>query len=270
MTKREFASMLAEELKKEGMDAEADHIFRADGTYEAVVIKAEPGLPCPRIPVDGLFEAYETGTDLDQIREAFVKQAREAASLLPADVMQVQDWTWAKKNMVLRLVPEGRDEYLAAHVCRPVADIHAVCCCLLNDEAAVTVTPSLMEGWGISEDQLYKAAGDNTVPTLPDLSELLGMGQTSPAMTVLTTSSGRFGAGAVLHEGVQEKLDTLYPEGFYLLPSSIHEWIAVGKDNAPDDLKRMVKDINRTVLCPQDILSDNVYTLEGGVLKVVC
>ena len=89
-------------------------------------------------------------------------------------------------------------------------------------------------------------------------------------MTVLTNRLGRFGAGAVLCEGIQEQLDAIYPEGSYLLPSSIHEWIAVGKDNDPKWLQQMVKDINRTVLCPQDILSDNVYTLEGGVLKVVC
>lgn len=273
MTKREFASMLAEEAKKMGMNAEEDYIFRADGgTYIAVILKTEPGIPAPRIPVDGLFEALESGMPLEKVKADFVEKAKIANEMTLNGVNEkVLDWGWAKERVILRLVPADRKEYLAGCVHRTAADLAAVCSVMISDEAATTVTPSLLEAWKVTEEELFQTGTGNTGPVVSDIGDFMGLTGGGPAtMTVLTNRLGRFGAGAVLCEGIQEQLDAIYPEGSYLLPSSIHEWIAVGNDNDPDWLKRMVKDINRTVLCPQDILSDNVYTLERGVLKVVC
>lgn len=272
MTKREFAGMLAEEAKKMGMDAEVDDIFRADGAYVAVILKKDDGRPVPRIFIDDLFEAFEGGMPLEKVKADFVEKAKFANEMALDWVNEhIADWTWAKERMVLRLVPADRKEYLAGCVHRKAADLAVVCSVLISDETAASVTPSLLENWKVTEEELFQTAAGNTDPVVSDIADVIELGGAgSGGMTVLTSRYQRFGAGAILCEGIQEQLDAIYPEGSYLLPSSIHEWIVVGKDNDPEWLQQMVKDTNRTVLCPRDILSDNIYTLEGGVLKVVC
>ena len=50
--------------------------------------------------------------------------------------------------------------------------------------------------------------------------------------------------------------------GLYILPSSIHELIIIpddGRTNDKDYMKQMVRDINRSELKPEEVLSDNVF-----------
>lgn len=59
-----------------------------------------------------------------------------------------------------------------------------------------------------------------------------------------------------------EKVDRIFPEGFYILPSSIHECIIVRKGGGLEvkELEKIVRDINMTsVVKTEEILSDHVY-----------
>jgi hypothetical protein len=81
------------------------------------------------------------------------------------------------------------------------------------------------------------------------------------SMYVLTNASGSLGAAALFYPDVKEKTGEILGSDYYILPSSIHEVILV-PDAAGIDKKElcdMVKQANRTVVEPQDILSDNVY-----------
>jgi len=52
----------------------------------------------------------------------------------------------------------------------------------------------------------------------------------------------------------------MFNTDIYILPSSIHEVIVVSSIiKSAEDLALMVKDINRTELKPEEILSDHVY-----------
>ena len=82
-------------------------------------------------------------------------------------------------------------------------------------------------------------------------------------MFVLTKKENGYGESAMACPGVMEKVDRLFPEGFYLLPSSVHECLITRKGGGMD-LKggggeRMVYEVNRTQVEPSEILSDHVY-----------
>ena len=80
-------------------------------------------------------------------------------------------------------------------------------------------------------------------------------------MYVLTNTTGSLGAAALFYPDVKEKAGELLGGDYYILPSSTHEVILV-PDSADIDAKNlcdMVKQANRTVVEPNDILSDNVY-----------
>lgn len=90
----------------------------------------------------------------------------------------------------------------------------------------------------------------------------------SPAMYVVSNKGSYFGASAVLDAGIQKKLSRVFPDGCYILPSSIHECLAVPSDMDPHMLAHMVHDINRSEVAEADRLSDHVFRLENSTLAV--
>lgn len=74
-----------------------------------------------------------------------------------------------------------------------------------------------------------------------------------------------------IFKGIVSDFSVLQYNGFFLLPSSTNEFLAVGADiEDAHGLARMVADINRTVVAPEEILSDHIFTLDReGQLSVV-
>ncbi len=80
-------------------------------------------------------------------------------------------------------------------------------------------------------------------------------------MYVLGNGKKLFGAAVILYDGVLERLAEMLGSSFFLLPSSIHETIAV-PDNGmqkAEELGKMVCEINATQVEPEDVLTDSVY-----------
>ena len=97
------------------------------------------------------------------------------------------------------------------------------------------------------------------------IGDLLGM-EDDPLMDeapaklyVLSNESLQFGAAALFYPGVIEKISKSIPEGFYILPSSIHEVLILPKNQGEKAmLENMVQEINETQVAPDEVLSDFV------------
>lgn len=86
-------------------------------------------------------------------------------------------------------------------------------------------------------------------------------GRAETQMYVLTNRSSMNGAACILYPNVLQEFAERIESDLYILPSSIHEVILI-KDQGMEDangLRNMVKDVNRTQLDPEEILSDQVY-----------
>ena len=105
-----------------------------------------------------------------------------------------------------------------------------------REDGSVEVTDELMGIWGMEEETLFQQAWRNMEkrqpPVLQDMGAMFGNllagGADFPhkpegQMFVLTNQGMRYGASALACPGVMEKISRLFPEGFYILPSSIHE-----------------------------------------------
>ena len=139
------------------------------------------------------------------------------------------------------------------------------------------ITYSLLEEWpGVTIDDLSVAAEENEAgtQTMMKMSEVLQSyldtppWDDSPALYVVTTQGSYCDASAVLDAGIQQKLGEVFPDGCYILPSSIHECLAVSSDMDVHTLAHMVHDINRSEVAEQDRLSDHVFRLNNGTLAV--
>lgn len=139
---------------------------------------------------------------------------------------------------------------------------------------------------GFTENDLYNAANKNTKELFPVLvknmnefiseiifgdSELSGKmeeefkevmmeTQDERSMYVITNESKLFGAASMLYEEPLHELAEKIGSDLYILPSSIHEVIAVSADfGSPDEWAEMVYEINMDQVDINDRLSNQVY-----------
>lgn len=136
-----------------------------------------------------------------------------------------------------------------------------------------------MEYWGITEEEMVRQAVLNTPKLFPFKKTSLvkmfcDMGEEVPEdfpIQILSNEIGINGASVVLYEGVLGRCFREIGEDFYLLPSSIHEMLAIGKSNVydPRDLYEMVKEANATVVSEKDYLSGSVYLYEHAKDRMI-
>ena len=139
--------------------------------------------------------------------------------------------------------------------------------------------------WNIDEKALFQQARANTQPiNTPVLQTMFGtwkslfdedacvknlldentteFGLSSHETAyVLTNMENQYGASMITQPEVLNKLNQLFPEGFYVLPSSVHEVLIV-PDNGevePRRLGKMVREVNRAEVKREEVLSDRVY-----------
>lgn len=89
-------------------------------------------------------------------------------------------------------------------------------------------------------------------------------------MLVCRYSNACYGAAVVLCPSVQKELERRLGEEVYLLPSSIHDMMAISaEDYNAEDLQELVQSINAGQLELEDKLTDSVYLLKNGKMEKV-
>lgn len=139
------------------------------------------------------------------------------------------------------------------------------------------VTYELMRALGVCIRDLEEAAIQNDAGryVLKSLTDMIGgilhldVPEEEPCVYVVTNSDGWYGAAGILDTRIQESLDRIFEDGYYVLPSSVHECIAVPKSADVSELVHMVRDINRAQVAEHERLSDHVFAVVGGKLAAV-
>ena len=80
-------------------------------------------------------------------------------------------------------------------------------------------------------------------------------------MYVLSNAKKYYGAACILYPGVLEKIEQLLQSDYYILPSSVHEIIFLGKQEGmnEDTLNEMIEEINLTQVAKEEWLSNHAY-----------
>ena len=113
--------------------------------------------------------------------------------------------------------------------------------------------------------------GDATIQTLaafmgnmvfgrvPDFIKVSTGTQIPNEPLVISNSQLYFGACSIL--GLIPRLKEKFVDGFYAIPSSVHEIIIMPKGLGEDaeSLAAMIKEVNATTLSPEEVLSAKAY-----------
>lgn len=192
-------------------------------------------------------------------------------------------------NVYMQLVNTERNQKELANMpSRLIGDVSVVYKILIEknmtSNVSIRVTDNVMQDYMcIEEPELYNIAMENTkrlfpakiLPMQEMFTEMIGLcpsGDIVPKeeqMYVVTTEVEHHGAVAVLYDELHDLAEKLNSE-LYILPSSIHECLAVSaKIYDPDELEQMVQSVNGEVVVPEEQLSNKVYFYSRNERKLV-
>ena len=261
MTKREYAQEIANALNGEVVEVEKENGV----IFTGVRVKIEGSNMEPTNYVDNY---YDKQVPVDMAINSFRDSFAEVPQNFNTDL--ITDWANAKERLVARLL----NKKTKASVFMSAAnygfdDLIIVPYVVLNEvHGAVKVKPEHIDMWGVTEDEVFDVAMDNAkknvaITSLMRLTmELMHMPTDGipevdvNAPNVVTNNTKLYGAISVII--AQDKLRDYYPNGYVVLPSSVHEVIVTPYDDDVDGMSQMVTEVNATIDAT-DVLSDRAY-----------
>lgn len=246
----------------------------------------------PRLYVDGIVDRVEDGfmTVEDAAKKVFEMYQNIETPEIEMNVEKWIDRKFILDHVEYRLVNAERNaEKLKDIPGKKIADLVAIYRVVVsageNGMMSYVLTKAILDRSGISFEELDEAAKKNTeksgfsVRTMSEvMCELMGVnvGQEieepdDPQMYILTNARKLHGANIMLYKEYLEIAAEKMNGDFYIIPSSIHELIAVPVSaQGLEELSEMVKEANDNQLTPEEILGYEVYRYnrETGEVEV--
>lgn len=135
----------------------------------------------------------------------------------------------------------------------------------IDGNESVVVTGKLCNLWGVSEKDVFKAADENNnVYDVKSLDEILGESGCTPLVFLGRGVCAPYGAGVICNNEVLSGVFAKLLDDFYIIPSSIHEVLVVGKRELNDNaefINPIIRQINGDASCisSDEVLSNSLY-----------
>ena len=260
----------------------------------ALTVLPEGQNVAPNIYLDGFYMEYQGGTDLDTIMDEMADIA--AAHMNPVPEFEniakdFQDFDYVKDRVIMVAVSRERNAELLSDVPHTYReDLALIYKVLVNSDqegiGSITIHNNHLDFWDVGVEELHELAEKNTERLLPakvqSMSEVMreifskdGMDEdmlemlceeraADEQMYVISNESKVNGAAAIFYEEVLSNLADRIGSDLFILPSSIHECIAVSTNSfTAEGLAEMVVDVNATQVAPEERLSDHVYHFDA-------
>lgn len=242
-------------------------------SYKGLSVRRPGEFATSSVNLDLVFDDYQTGVSLPVIME----KIGEIAQLRPELSINedwMNDYEKVKKNLFVRVSNGDNDRLTSTVPYKNFADLIITFHVAVDFGigASFMITNDIMKIYGVSVDQLFDDAMENAVRMKP--AEFHPIGDFVQVLTaeddltppIIVASNGMqncYGAAVITYPGFFEEAEKILKGSFYLLPSSIHEFLLIKADEATPEstanFKDMVYAINRTEVAPEDRLSDSVY-----------
>lgn len=278
----------------EECEIEFPEITKNNGSVkQAMVIRRIGDAVCPVIYIDGLLNEIESGCR--SIHDAAVEivetyWSANVDTLRLSGITKKLNKQVILENVVYKLVNTERNIgmlYDMPH--KALFDLSAIYIVIAGEDedriGSIAVSHELRNAYAIGEDELDLAARKNTKEEgfcVMSMGEIMAEINGIPAdevedeylpMFILTSKSRKNGAAVMLYEEYFGGLARKLKSDLYVMPSSIHEVIAVPTDGFDlDALRKTVIEVNAGEVSDEEILGENVYKydLEVGKMEILC
>lgn len=297
--KEAMVEKIREQLPEEyrGMKMEIRKVEKVNGAKDGLKIydESQKMRVTPTIYLNDVYADYERTGDLDA---AAGKAAENIANgfAYAGEVRSELDFEGAKDKIVFQLInTEQNRQMLSGMPHREFQDLSVIYRWVVKmDEGGIQSTminDSLAAQMGLGEAELFKLASENTRKLLPPVVKTItevmreifskdGMPEEmidmmveempkEQTMWIITNDRGINGAVSMLYEDRLQELAQDMGSDLFVLPSSVHEVIAISAGMGdPEELARMVNEINLSQVAPDERLSNQVYHYDKDLRRL--
>lgn len=280
MNIEEFTGRIAADLqttlphKYAHVEVRSRNVEKIGGSYMGIELKPEGNIG-PLLKIRKYYEEYMHGTPYFYVLNDIVKDAVDALDKTPTEL--VIDIDKLEENISMRVVQtETNKKYLETIPHLEIEDLSIICKFNVeistDDEGSIVISDEWLDRFNISEEELFYIAKEHAPINRPDKIQSMNdvinaldpqAAENTPKspLLVVTNESGIDGASVLFYPGILERCADILNGNFYVLPSSIHEFLLWGEDETmgAKELKAIVKEVNDNILEPEDLLSYNVY-----------
>jgi hypothetical protein len=291
MTRDEFKQKLFLDLKRslpEHMNVARREIEKNNGVVMDALQFTNTQYPYAPQPIIYMNHLYDRWIDLDENYELVLEQLMENKAWekqYASFGAIIQEFP--EDKIFMRVVNLERNQNLIGKVpCMQEENLLITYRVLASKDeqgiASFLIDEKLRNQYGISLEQLHKIAMENTPKLFPlkfnslenfifqndqeSRSKIkLENAEEKEQLFYLTNEEKLNGASVLFYPGVREALEEAFPEGYYVLPSSIHEVLiastSIGLEE--DELSEMVQGVNQETVDDVDILSDRAFKVKA-------
>lgn len=247
----------------------------------------------PIIYMEPFYEKIQRGVSMSLVMPEIANMCEMSMkNMSKIQILDLTSYEEAKEHMTVKMVNTRANQRMLRELPhKELEDLSVFCQIELPSSSddhseTINVTHEIIERWGVDQDVVIKGALESAEkkhpPVMIAMQDALEwcMGNQKEEFNLLETGSaqeldinGMFvlsnqvkvhGAAVLTYPGMSEKLNELFPDGFYVIPSSIHEILIVSQklEISPKQLGEMVREVNRTAVSREDILSDRVYQFD--------
>lgn len=254
---------------------------------DSLVILEERCGMSPNFYLQYYFEEYKKGSAIEVLAREIEKTYYD--SILHAGNIEIDmSAEYCRDKVIIRLISSEQNSELLEMVPHILfLDMAIVFYILIRSDdegiGSIRVSNRLLEEWGFEIEDLFMLARENTMRLFPrricamfsmmdrimesnekkvDLSEWEELPEYIPKEPyVITNSNGINGAAVVLYPDTLQVLADFFDEDYFLIPSSIHELLAIPESASigVEEMYEMVHDVNVSCVALEEILSENVY-----------
>lgn len=243
-------------------------------TYRGIITEGESGAIAD---LDNASEKHLHGEPLEEAITAIADFLTQPVKT--EEYSFLNDWDAVKDKLFIRLSNAEWNKAALENVPhKRLLDLaityHILIDADLESQSTSIVSHNMLKRWGIDTSELDEAAMVSAPKLFPaeiaHIRKYVWFPDSNAKMIVITNEKMVDGAAAILYPGVLDKLHQMLGDMFILFPSSIHELLAVPyKGESADDLKKMVRMINKTRVDEPDRLSDNVYLVRDSWIELM-
>ena len=262
-----------------------------DVTLTSLQINKPGSNICPNIYLEKYFDMYEDGEHLHVILDK-IAGIRIATDKTSIQISKIQDYEEIRHLIFPKIIgkTEWNLDYLEGKPYTKLDDLAVVFyidvseIMDMNDEdgrSSVVITDNIVKSWDKGVGDLLFQSIDNIrkselfKPDFRGMSSVLGElmslipgydeeEEHEELMYVLSNKSKINGASVILGYDTLRDIHKKIGD-FVMIPSSIHYWIIIRKENAEDlaEITSMIQEVNSSCVDTVDRLSDHPYTFDG-------
>lgn len=302
-----FAEGVAEQIKAylppeyESVTCSVKEQNKTNSVLQVGIQVDKPGhAASPIVYMESFYNEVRSGEPMDKIMRNIAEVIQDALDGPALDQsIRIEEFESIKDYLAVMVVNTAENRKLLEQVPhKEVADLSLLCYADLpvdqgDYSATFKITEQILKKWNVDQEEMFQIASENITPAntpvlqnLEEVTRQILIGGAPPEnllkkkidfsnqeamMLVLTNEKKNFGAAMMFEPQVMDQLSQFFPEGFYILPSSLHEVLILPDRGgiSPKELGAMVREVNQSQVEKMEQLSDRVYRYDKEKQKIV-